>query len=92
MSQDPMYKGSPSFRDPMPKSQGRGKINTSKDYSGNFTSLRSRIIYITLCLLPYIGICIFVYLEGLETLALILLAIPLVLLGLFWFLQKTLKA
>ena len=92
MSPDPMYKGPPDFSDPIPKSQGRGSIDTDKDYSSNFTSLRSRILYLTLCILPYIAICIFIYLEGLETLALILLAIPLELLGLFWFLQKKLKA
>lgn len=92
MSKNPMHKGSPNFYDPISKGKGGGSINTGKDYSGNFTSLRSRIIYLTLCLLPYIGMCIFVYLEGLEILAIILLAIPLVLLSLFWLLQAKLKS
>jgi len=92
MSPDPMQKNraSVSFGDGIPKSQGPGSINTSKDYSAIFTSLGSRIVFLSTCILPYIGICAFVYLEGLEVLAIILLTIPLVLFSLFWFLKKKL--
>lgn len=95
MSEDPISKSQITEgmgkSDVIPKSQGRGSINTSRDFSGGSTSLRSRIIYLTLCLLPYVGICIFVYVEGLEALAIILLAVPLVLFSLFWLLQSKLK-
>lgn len=92
MSEDPLRKSraSTGFKDPIPKSQGRGSIYTNKDYSSSFTSLRSRIIYLTLCFLPYVGICVFIYLEGLEILGIVLLAVPLVLFGLFWFLKRKL--
>ncbi len=93
MHNDPMKEGMPTrgLAEPIPPSQGVGRIDTSKDFSSPFKSLRSRIIYIACCFLPYIGICVFVYLEGLETLGIILLAVPLVLFSLFWFLKRKLR-
>mgnify|MGYP001804274362 CR=1 FL=1 len=93
MSQDPMYKGRGpiKFDDPIPKSQGLGYVDVSKDYSSSFSSLRARITYMMLCLLPYAGFCVFIYLEGLSVLFAILLIIPTGLFGLFWFLKKKLK-
>ena len=86
-----MSKNSNRVQDPIPKSQGRGRIETNIDYSSNLKSRRSRILFLVLCILPYIGICTLIYLEGLELLAVILLAIPLVLLGVFWFIQKAIE-
>lgn len=76
----------------IPESKGSGQIYTNRDYSEFFPSLRARIIYLTLCLLPYVGICIFVYLEGIEVLGIILLAVPLFLFTLFWILKRILKS
>jgi len=94
MSTDPIKKSkvSVNFRDPIPKSQGRGNLDVSKNYSAGFNSLRSRIVFLSACMLPYIGICLFVYFEGLALLSIILLAIPLVFFLLFWLLQKKLNA
>jgi len=95
MSEDPISKSKIGAgmgkRDLIPKSQGPGNIFTDKDYAGSYKSLRSRIIYLICCALPYVGICVFIYLEGLETLGIILLAIPLVLFLIFWFLKRKLS-
>ena len=95
MSEDPISKSQIGAgmgrKDVLPKSYGPGSINVSKDYSTLFKTRRSRILFITCCALPHIGICIFVYLEGLKAVSIVLLAVPLVLGVLFWFLQKKLS-
>jgi len=91
MIKDPHGKGNgpTQYNDPIFRGgKEKGNINTTKDFSSGFDSQRSRIIYMCVCLLPYIGICVLVYLEGLEALGLIMLALPLVLLSIFWFIKK----
>jgi len=95
MSEDPISKsqigaglGRP---DVLSKSQGRGSVYTDKDYSKSLQSRRSRVAFVTLCLIPYVAACVVLYLDGLEFLAITLLATPLVLLLVFWYIAKRLK-
>ena len=93
MIKDPTKKGNgpTKFRDPiMHHGKSKGRINTSQDYSMGVTSLQGRLLFLGLCILPYIGICLVVYLQGLKALGLIMLAIPFVLLSFFRYLDKKL--
>lgn len=94
MIKDPTQKGNgpTQFHDPLIRNgKGKARIDTSTDYSRKFVSLRSRIIYMSLCILPYLAICVLVYLEGLEALGIMMLTLPLVLLSIFWYIQKKLR-
>ena len=78
-------------KDPFPDNKkGRGSIYTDRDYSSGFTSRRSRIIYVSCCMLPYLAMCIYLYLSMSEAVGIMLLAVPLVLFLVFWFLSKKL--
>lgn len=95
MKEDPISKSQLGVgmgeKDVIKRSQGRGTIYTDRDYSSALTSRRSRAIFVALCLIPYIGICLVVYSTGVEILAIAMLAIPLVMLLLFWFIHKITK-
>ncbi len=82
--------GIPGFSDPIPPNRGRGSINTGKKYLGFIESLTARILFVSLCMVPYLGFGIYLFLQGLKVQAIILLAIPLVLFLVFWFLIKKL--
>ena len=91
MSGHPLRKGgAPGFADPIPPNRGQGSINTNKDYYSSITSLRGRIIFVSLCAAPYIGFSIYLFVTGLEIQAIALLAVPLCLFLIFWFLIKKL--
>lgn len=74
----------------IPLNRGRGQIDITKDYSSGFTSLRSKIIYLTCCALPYIGFCTFLYMEGLKSACAVMVIVPIALFAIFWFLKRKL--
>ena len=91
MSEDPISKSRIGPRGggrPIPKSQRPESIDVNEDYASSFKGLRSRIIYIVCCFIPYIAVCVLIYLEGLESLGIALLSVPLALLLMFWLLQR----
>lgn len=91
MSGDPMRKGGvPDFSNPIPPNQGQGSINPDKDYYTSIKSLRGRIIFVGLCVLPYLGFGVYLFMAGSEIQAIILLAAPLLLFLVFWLLLKKL--
>lgn len=90
MSRDPMQKGgAPGFSDPIPPNRGRGSIDTNKGYA-SVKSLPGRIVFAILCIVPYLAIGVYLFISGLEIQAIVLLAIPLLLFLVFWFLLKKL--
>lgn len=95
MSEDPISKSKigagMGSGDPVPKNQGRGSINTSRDFSTAFTSLSSRVAFVSLCMLPYVVLCVYLYLSLNKFLAIILLSLP-ILVGLgFWLLSQNMR-
>lgn len=91
MSGDPMQKGgAPRFSDPIPSNRGKGSINTNKEYYASIKSLPGRIVFAVLCIIPYLAGGIYLFVAGLEIQAIVLLAIPLALFLVFWFLLKKL--
>ncbi len=89
MSPDPLQKGNnPSFRDPLTRSGKGGQLNQRRDYGGSSASLRSRIIFVSLCLIPYLGFGIYLFVQGQQIPAIALLGAPLFIGLLFWFVIK----
>ncbi|MEL6554584.1 MAG: hypothetical protein AAFQ63_14105 [Cyanobacteria bacterium J06621_11] len=78
----------PRGRDPIPGGKKGGSIDLSKDYSKFSKGRGSRAVFASLTLLPYIGISVFVYFEGLKVLAILLLALPLLFFIVFFALMK----
>lgn len=76
--------------DQIPDSRGKGSISTNKDYSTSIKSLKGRIFFVSLCIFPYLAAGIYLFMAGLEIQAIVLLAIPLVLFLVFWFVIKKL--
>lgn len=74
--------------DPFPKRGKRGSIDLSKDYSKFSSGSRSKILLASLTMLPYLGLGVLLFLEGLKVLAIVLLLIPLVLFLIFWVVSK----
>ena len=74
----------------IPDNRGKGSISTNKDYSTSIKSLKGRIFFVSLCIVPYVAAGIYLFMSGLEMPAIILLAIPLVLFLVFWFVVKKL--
>lgn len=71
-----------------PKGKGKGRINVSKDHSRFATTPRARIIQMTLMLLPYLGVCGYLFFLGLKVLSVIMLLVPFALLWVFYILGK----
>ena len=58
MSKDPMRKGGGTgFSDLIPRHRrGEGSINPNKDYYTSIKTLPGRILFVGMCVLPYIGV------------------------------------
>ena len=76
--------------DRIPDNRGKGNISTNKDYSTSIKSLKGRIFFVSLCIVPYVAAGVYLFMAGLEIQAIVLLAIPLVLFLVFWLLMKKL--
>ena len=73
-----------SQKSPFPRNERGGKIDIGRDYSRFLGGFRSKLLIVVLALLPYTALSIFLFLEGLEIIAVVLLLIPLLLFFSFW--------
>ena len=76
-----------NLRDPIPDNRGRGNVNLGKDPLRRVKK-RSRIIIACLLLSFHVAVCLVLFFNNLEALAIGFLAIPLVFFLVFWYLLK----
>ncbi len=76
-----------NLKDPIPDNRGRGKVDISKDHS-RFLKGRSRAVITCLLLAFHMVVCLILFFNGTEVLAIIFLAVPIMLFLAFWYLVK----
>lgn len=76
-----------NLKDPIPDNRGRGKVDLSKDHS-RFLKRRSKTLITCLLLVFHLVVCLILFFNGAEVLAIVFLAVPIMLFLAFWYLIK----